>query len=65
MCLSSVYRKSEGENIFLFKNIANVESCGDRLVFTDIMGVRTEIQGIIQNIDLLENTITVEMREAV
>ena len=65
MCLSSVYRKTEGESVFLFKNIAGVEISGDSILFTDIMGVRTEIQGKIQNIDLLENTITVETKEAI
>lgn len=59
MCLSTVYRKSEEENVFLLKNIADVKISGDSLVFIDLMGVRTELEGRILEIDLMENTILI------
>lgn len=59
MCLSSVYKKGEEENIFLFKNIAKVGVNGKELVFTDLMGVKNVINGSLIEIDLLENTILV------
>lgn len=59
MCLSTVYRKENEENIFLLKNIANVKIDENHLVFIDLMGVRTEITGKIIEIDLMENFILV------
>ncbi len=63
MCLSNVYKKDGDEDVFMLKNIAQVKTDGDRLVFTDLMGVRTEFDGTIVNIDLLENIILVKCRE--
>lgn len=60
MCLSTVYKKGSDENIFMFKNIAKVEVKGKTLVFTDLFGVRTEFEGEIIEIDLLENIILVK-----
>lgn len=60
MCLSAVYKKENGENIFLFRNIAKVESENERLIFTDLMGIRRELAGEILDIDLIENIITVK-----
>lgn len=60
MCLSTVYKKGSDENIFMFKNIAKVEVKGKALVFTDLFGVRTEFEGEIIEIDLLENIILVK-----
>lgn len=59
MCLSTVYRKENEENIFLLKNIANVKIDENHLVFIDLMGVRTEMTGKIIEIDLMENFILV------
>lgn len=59
MCLSTVYRKEDEENIFLLKNIANVKINENNLVFVDLMGVRTEMTGKILEIDLMENTILI------
>lgn len=57
MCLSTVYKKEENENVFLLKNIAKVEVSGKELSFTDLMGVRTVLCGELLEIDLIENTI--------
>lgn len=60
MCLSTVYKNGN----FLCKNIARVEVKDDRLIFTDIMGIKTEVAGTVSNIDLLENIISVSGGEA-
>ena len=60
MCLSTVMKKSGEENVLLLKNIASVKPEGETLVFTDLMGVRTRLEGKIIDIDLLENTILIE-----
>ena len=64
MCLSSVYKKSGTENVFMLKNIARVEPDGEKITFTDLMGVRTEIKGKILDIDLMENIIIIEGKES-
>lgn len=65
MCLSSVYRKDGNEDVFMLKNIAQVQTDGDKLIFTDLMGTRTEFTGAIINIDLLENIILVRNKEEI
>lgn len=60
MCLSTVYLlKSEQEQELLCKNIASVLTDGDKLTFTNLMGVPTTIQGEISKIDLIDNCIYV------
>ncbi len=65
MCLSNVYRKNGDEDVFMLKNIAQVQTNGDKLIFTDLMGARTEFTGTIINIDLLENIILVRNKEEI
>ena len=60
MCLSSIYKKSEGENIFLLKNVARVICNDEEIVVYDLMGVCTKIKGEICDIDLMENTILIK-----
>lgn len=63
MCLSNVYRESSDGDAkkreLLIKNAATVSVEGDKLVFTDIMGVRTVIDAGLEKIDLMENYILV------
>ncbi|MBQ6600989.1 MAG: CooT family nickel-binding protein [Clostridia bacterium] len=60
MCLSSIYKKSDDENVFLLKNVARVICNEDELVVYDLMGVRTVLQGKICDIDLMENIILIK-----
>lgn len=60
MCLSSVYKQTSDENVFMFKNIAKVQINDDELIFTDLFGVSTGIKGRITDIDLMENIILVK-----
>ncbi len=59
MCLSSVYRKEEEENVFLCKNIARVIPGKGEVVCIDLLGNRTRIPGEILDIDLMENIILI------
>jgi predicted RNA-binding protein len=62
MCLSTVYELGMGNTPKkLCEHICSVSVSGDRLVFTDIMGNETECSGIIKNIDLTRNTITINV----
>lgn len=60
MCLSSVYRKDDAENVFLCKNIARVIPQNGKIVCYDLLGNRTEFAGEILDIDLMENTILIK-----
>ena len=60
MCLSSIYKKSDDENVFLLKNVARVICSENEIVVYDLMGVRTVLQGKICDIDLMENIILIK-----
>lgn len=65
MCLSSVYMlKNNDEKELLCKNIASVTTANDKLVFTNLMGIPTEFDGVIQKIDLIENCIYVQSQNS-
>ncbi len=64
MCLSSVYKKTDGENVFLCKNVARVIPGQGEVVCYDLMGVRTVIPGEITDIDLMENVILIKEKTA-
>ncbi len=58
MCLSTVYTLREGKPQPLCRNVASVRTREDgKLVFTDIMGVPTEVKASIERIDLMDNFI--------
>ena len=57
---TSIYKKSDDENVFLLKNVARVICNEDELVVYDLMGVRTVLQGKICDIDLMENIILIK-----
>lgn len=65
MCLSNVYRKDDDENVLMLKNIAKVEADGEKLIFTNLLGIQTELAGVLLNIDLLENIILVKIKEEI
>ena len=64
MCLSSIYKRQEQENVFLCKNIARVIPQDGEVVCFDLMGRRTVIPGEILDIDLMENIILIKERSA-
>lgn len=62
MCLSAVYAVQGEEKQLLCKNIAAVRADGDRLIFTDIMGIPTVVSAAIERIDLMDNFIYIRQR---
>jgi len=63
VCLSTVYARDGADRTTLARNVAAVRRRGDKLVFTDIMGVTTEVDAELELIDLTENYIYVRRRE--
>lgn len=57
MCLSTVYTVQGNEKQLLCKNVAAVKTDGDKLIFTDIMGIPTVVTATIERIDLMDNFI--------
>ncbi|MCR5154416.1 MAG: CooT family nickel-binding protein [Lachnospiraceae bacterium] len=64
MCLSTVYKIHGDEKELLCKNIASVRQKGDKLIFTDIMGIQTEAEGLLERIDLMDNFIYLKDKES-
>lgn len=60
MCLSNVYKSSVDDGNLLAKNVADIKFIDGKIVFTDIMGIRTAYDGELRQIDLTENFIIVE-----
>ena len=56
MCLSTVLTT---EYQVVCKNVAAVTQKDGKLVFTDIMGIPTVVEGSIEKIDLMENEILI------
>ena len=55
MCLSSVYAVGGPDKELLCKNVSSVRMEDGKLVCTDILGSRTEVEGEIERIDLIDN----------
>lgn len=61
MCLSTVMTTDRQT---VCKNVASVAQKDGKLVFTDIMGISTVVEGAIEKIDLTENIITIKKMTA-
>lgn len=59
MCLSNVYKNDASADNLLYRNVADVKIDGTKIILTDLMGVRSEIEGIIEKVDLMDNYIIV------
>lgn len=59
MCLSTVIKVVGDQSEELCNHVSNVEVDGGKVTFVDIMGIRTEVEGTISSIDLVENKIYV------
>ena len=59
MCLSTVYQNEKRDDAVLCKFVATIQVEGDTLVFTDIMGMTTTVQGRLVSADLTAGTVIV------
>ena len=60
MCLSMVYKNEVNDANLLAKNVADIKFADGKIIFTDIMGIRTTFDGSLEQIDLTENFIIVK-----
>ena len=59
MCLSTVVKVVDGKAEEVCSQVSNAEVEDGKVVFVDIMGIRTEVEGSISSVDLIENKIYV------
>ena len=60
MCLSTVYKNEISDANMLAKNVADIKVDGGTIIFTDLMGIRTEFDGSLEKIDLMDNYVIVK-----
>ena len=60
MCLSTVYKADGSERTKLAEYVSSVQSEGDKITLTDIMGLETVVYGTLKNVDLVKNEIVIE-----
>lgn len=59
MCLSTVYKDEINDANLLAKNVADIKVDGGRIIFTDLMGIRTVFDGSLEKVDLMDNYVIV------
>lgn len=64
MCLSTVFvLKDNDEKELLCKNIASVTTDHEKLIFTNLMGIKTTVTGTLATVNLTDNYIYVRTGE--
>lgn len=58
MCLATVYKTQEPDNIIL-QYVSKLEVEGDSIILTDVMGEQRTVQGTIQMVDLANNIVQI------
>ena len=61
MCLSDVIALRNGKEELLMSNVASIKQEGDKLIFSNILGVPSTVTGSIRSVDLLENIIRIDL----
>lgn len=60
MCLSTIYKNEKAEDNILCRYVASIEAKGDALVFTDVMGMVTQIDNArLVQADLTSGTVVI------
>ncbi|MBQ0041042.1 MAG: CooT family nickel-binding protein [Clostridiales bacterium] len=60
MCLSNVYKGEVKDENLLARNIADIRVEGGKIILTDLMGIRKEIEATIKKVDLMDNYIVLD-----
>ena len=65
MCLSTIISTENNQRKEIARNVAAVRVDGNKITVTDIMGVKTVIDGEIDRIDLMENFIFLKNKKEI
>lgn len=60
MCLSTVYKNEVSDDNMLAKNVADIKVDGGKIIFTDLLGIRTVFDGTLAKVDLMDNYVIVK-----
>ena len=60
MCLSTVIAERNGSSEKLCEYVSKVRVDGSTIVFTDVMGAETAVEGTIRSMDFVKNIIVIE-----
>lgn len=63
MCLSMIYAEQRNRREMLATAVQGVLVHGDSLIFTDILGNQSQVNGTIASVDLIHNEIVVHLRQ--
>ena len=59
MCLSTVYKNEVNDANMLARNVADIKVENGKIIFTDLMGIRTVFDGTLEKVDLMDNYVIV------
>ena len=59
MCLSTVYKIRDNEKEKVCEYVSGVENRDGVLIFTDVMGDETEVDGTLLSMDFVKNEILI------
>jgi predicted RNA-binding protein len=65
MCLSTVYQTTaDGESSVLCERVCQLSIVGEEVSLVDLLGNNMTVRGVLDNVDLIRNTITIRRQEA-
>lgn len=64
MCLSKAYLIKNGKEQLILDSVCNVRMEEGEIVLYDIIGETSSVRGIIQDVDLIRNTIVIRADES-
>ena len=60
MCLSSAYTTKNGIDTLIVDKVTNVNVENGKVLLTNLLGMTTEVEGILKSLDLNKNVIKIE-----
>lgn len=59
MCLSKVYILENGQEHMILDSVNNIRMENGEVILSDIIGERKTVRGMIQDVDLIRNTVLI------
>ena len=63
MCLSTAYLNSRDEDRVAARYVQSIEVNGRNITLTDVLGSRTEVEGVISYVDLTGGSVIISTAE--
>ncbi len=63
MCLSTVFLSVGGQDTCVQKRVSRIQVAGTTIRLTDVIGNTTSVEGVISDIDLVDNIVRVHPTE--